>query len=94
MEVVANCLDQAFTTVDNGGLDSTGEVPHVILTVGESGTAVAEVNVFSSALTALAGYRAIRSFEAGLVTKLASSSVIVYMKQLPAGMQRQIQVCG
>jgi len=94
VENVANCLDQSFRTVDNGGLDNSGGVPHVVLTVGNNGSTLAEVDVFSSALTALAGYRALRSFDAGRTVTLASTSVVVPDKKLPGGQLRTMLDCG
>jgi hypothetical protein len=91
---VAGCLDQTFETVDNGGLDDTGNVPHVVLSVDAGGSSAAEVDVFASALAALSGYRPIKNYEGSLTTKLASTSVIVYLKSLTAGQQRAIEACG
>jgi hypothetical protein len=58
------------------------------------GSTAAEVNVFSSALAALSGYKAIGAYEAGRTTKLASASVIVYFKQLPASRRSKIEACS
>jgi limonene-1,2-epoxide hydrolase len=94
VEAVAGCLDRSFGVVDDGGLDDTGGTAHAILSVDTAGSTAAEVNVFSSALTALSGYRPIATREAGLTTTLASASVIVYFKSLSAGERRTIEACG
>jgi len=91
---VAGCLDKSFGIVDNGGLDDTGNVPHVVLSIDIGGSSAAEVDVFSSALTALSGYRPIKAYEGSLTTKLGSSSVIVFLKPLDPAQQRLIDVCG
>jgi hypothetical protein len=91
---VAGCLGSSFGAVDNGGLDHTGGAAHVILSVGTGGSTAAEINVFSSALAALSGYKAIGASAAGLTTKLASASVIVYLKQLLANRRSTIEACG
>jgi hypothetical protein len=91
---VAGCLDNASGVVDNGGLDNTGATAHVVLSVQEGGSTAAEVNVFSSALAALSGYKAIGAYEAGRPTRLASASVVVYFKQLPAGRRSEIEACS
>ena len=92
VETVAACLDKKWT-VDNGGLDSTGGTPHVVLTVSDNGSPAAEVNVFASALAALSGFKAMATYE-NAPTKLASSSVVVYDQSLPAAAHKQIEACG
>jgi hypothetical protein len=94
VETIAGCLDGAFGAVDNGGLDTTGGVAHVLLTVSSGGQSIAEVDVFASALAALSAYKAITAYERTLTTKLASTSVIVYLKTVPAGKRHTIEACG
>jgi limonene-1,2-epoxide hydrolase len=94
VEAVAGCLDKANWTVDNGGLDSTGGTPHVVLTVSHNGAPAAEVDVFASALAALSGYNSITTLEGNGPTQLASSSVVLYHRALPAAARKQIEACG
>jgi hypothetical protein len=93
VEAVAGCLDHAVGSVDNGGLDATGGA-HVVLSVGAGGEPAAEVDVFSTAMSALSGYKAIKSIDAGMPVKLASTSVVAYFKPLPASQRRRIEACG
>jgi limonene-1,2-epoxide hydrolase len=94
VEAVAGCLDDAFGLVDNAGMDSTGGVPHSVLTVNAGGTPAAEVDVFSTALAALSDYRRIQSARAGKPTVLASTSVVVYVQQLTARKRHTVEACG
>jgi hypothetical protein len=94
VETVAGCLDGTFEAVDDSGPDSTGGVAHVVLVVSIGGQSVAEVDVFASALAALSGYETIKAYEGSLTTKLASTSVIVYLKTVPADKQQAIESCG
>jgi hypothetical protein len=94
VEEVAACLDKSFGIVDNGGLDGTGGVSHVALSVDSGGSSAAEIDVFESALVALSGYQGIKTYVHPLQTRLAGGSVIVYLKALPTAKQRQIEACG
>jgi hypothetical protein len=93
VEAVAGCLDNAVGTVDNGGLDSTGGA-HVVLSIAPGGEPVAEVDVFATAMSALSGYKAVKALVAGLPTKLASTSVVVYFKAVSAHQRRLIEACS
>jgi hypothetical protein len=93
VEAVAGCLDSAVGSVDNGGLDSTGGA-HVVLSVGAGGEPAAEIDVFATAMSALSGYKAIKSLDSGLPVKLASTSVVVYFRSVAAAERRRIQSCG
>jgi hypothetical protein len=90
---VAGCLDGPFGTVDNAGRDGTGGA-HAVLSVDSGGYPIAEVDVFASASSALAGYKAISAYDGGLETKLASTSVVVYFTKLSADKQHRIEACA
>jgi hypothetical protein len=93
VEAVAGCLDRAVGSVDNGGLDATGGA-HVVLSVGAGGEPAAEVDVFATAMSALSGYKAIKSIDAGMLVRLTSTSVVAYFKTLSASQRRRIEACG
>jgi hypothetical protein len=93
VESVAGCLNGHVGSVDNGGLDATGGA-HVVLSVGAGGQPSAEIDVFATAMSALSGYKAIKALDAGLPTKLASTSVVVYFKPLSASKRRVIEACA
>ncbi len=94
VESVAGCLDRTFGAVENAGVDGTGGVPHVVLSVDIAGYSAAEVDVFSSALAAVSGYRGIKAYESSLTTKLTGGSVIVYLMQVTAKKRSTIEACG
>jgi hypothetical protein len=93
VERVAGCLNNTVGSVDNGGLDSTGGA-HVALSVGTGGEPAAEIDVFASAMSALSGYKSIKALDAGMPTRLASTSVVVYLKPLSARERRLIEACA
>ena len=94
VESVASCLDKSFGAVENAGLDSTGGVSHVALSV--------DVNGYSSRRSRRLRNRAGSGF--GLsrdqdVQPLAhdqsrGGSVIVYMRPIATAQQRRIEACG
>jgi hypothetical protein len=94
VESVASCLDQRFGAVEDAGLDSTGGVPHAVLSVDVGGYSAAEVDVFASALAAVSGYPGIKTAARGLSTDIAGASVIVYLHPLTAAQQDTITSCG
>jgi hypothetical protein len=94
VETVASCLDKSFRAVENAGLDSTGGVSHVALSVDVDGYSAAEVDVFATALAAVSGYRGIKTYNRSLTTNVAGGSVIVYTRTIATAQQRRIEACG
>ncbi|HUO73796.1 MAG TPA: hypothetical protein VMU39_23695 [Solirubrobacteraceae bacterium] len=94
VESVASCLDRRIGAVEDAGLDSTGGVAHAVLSVDVGGYAAAEVDVFSTALAAVAGYQGIKTADRGLTTGIAGGSVFVYLRSLTAQQRDQIASCG
>ncbi len=94
VESVASCLDKSSGAVEDAGLNSTGGVSHVALSVDVGGYSAAEVDVFATALAAVSGYRGIKTYNRTLTTNLAGGSVIVYVRTIAPAQQRRIEACG
>ena len=65
----------------------------VVLAIDVHRKTVAMFDVFASAAGAATAYPAIKTHESPSVTKLAGSSVVVYMQPVPLDTQRAIEAC-
>lgn len=94
VDAVLQCLEKTFGAVEDAGSDSTGGVPHAVLSVDVNRLSAAEVNVFSSPSAASSGYPGIKTHEGALTTALEGGLVIVYFKTIPAGKRSSMEACG
>ena len=90
---VIDCLQKGVGVPLNAGADSAGGVPMVVLMVDLHGKTVGMFDVFASAAGAATAYPTIKAHESPSVTKLAGSSVVVYMQHVPLDTQRTIEAC-
>ena len=87
-----DCL-QTGVGVLNAGADSASGVPMVVLMVELHGKTAGMFDVFASEAGAATAYPTIKAHESPSVTKLAGSSVVVYMQHVPLDTQRAIEAC-
>ena len=94
LTAVSSCLTKAGVSSENAGSESTGGVPHQVLSVDASQLTVAMLDVFASPAAANSAYAAIRSSSAPAQATLVGSSVVVYLRPVAAAQRTAIEACG